>query len=412
MKILQRIMLLLAVCLLATACSEKKIIYYTYSSYGEGCEVYKYPSESATVLETLPSPSNQIEILQEHFDSKTPFTEIKAGSTIGFVKTEYVRSDYEDGHSRSWGGETTWQRDKYAFEKAFEAGSNLTGNILYFMKEITWHRFNFDEKNWTIILLVLGLGALLINCLGWFEIELGSIAYWIFNFLYWVCYLGIIFSEFVVFCMHSPFDIYNGNGALIEGPFLVELIVGLLAFALLVYTVGLSIAGTPNMLGSLIPQGAFGVSGYDVVTINMVFSVLCILALGLCIWLMPGYADYVVYLWLGVQVILFLALVVWVFIEGSILNIPTTIIYTFLFPAIMFILMTTAVNMGILILCGAIVVALPFAAVLTPSSPAPTGFVLRDSGGRVVDEIDANGYSTKSDRSYNRTSSGGWIRRF
>lgn len=412
MKILQRIMLLLAVCLLATACSETKTIYYTYSSYGKGCDVYSSPSESASVLETLPSPSNQIEILQEQFDEKAPFTKIKTGGTVGYVKTKYVRMDYEIGHSRKSGGKTVWYRDKYTYEKANDAGSHLTGKILYFMKEITWHRFNFDENNWTTILMVFGLFALLINCLGWFDVELGSTAYWLLNIIYWICYLGILFSEFVIFCMHSPFDMTNGNGSLIDGPFIVELIVGLLAFALLVYTVGLSIAGTPNMLGSLIPQGAFGFPGYDIVIMNMIFSVLCILLLGLCIWLMPGYADYILYLWMVVQGIIFIALLVSAFIEGTILDLPTTIIYTFLFPAIIFILMTTAVNMGILIFCGAIVVALPFGALLTPSSPSPTGFVLRDSSGCVVDEIDTYGQSTNSYRSYDRTFSDGWIRRF
>lgn len=396
--------------MLSWSCSEDRVFYFAYSSYGNVTEVYSSPSLTATVLEELPSPSNQIEILDERYDESEPFTHIKTAEGIyGYILSQNVRSDIEYGNDalRMDTGEHIWVRDKYAFEKVAEAGSYTVANILYFMKSMSWHKYNFDEAKWTYILVGLGLLAFLIHCVGWCDVELGAAGYWLLNTIYWLCYLAILFCEFVVFCMHSPIDSFNTSTG-VEGSFLYELIVGFLLLALLLYSIVVSFGDTTNMLGSLIPQGAFGQSGYATIDFNKGLTLLFIVIEGISIWLIPSIADTVLFVWLGIQGVILIALLISALVSGHYFALFTTLIYAVLFPIIVFILVNVAVTMGILALGLYIIIMLFAAPFLAPQNAAPTGFVLRDSSGNTVDEIDAEGYSLNSSHRYERTSGDGW----
>lgn len=105
-----------------------------------------------------------------------------------------------------------------------------------------------------------------------------------------------------------------------------------------------------------------------------------------------------------------MTLLVYALIDGNFVALFTTLIYTVLFPVIVFILVNTAITMGLLMLSLAIVVFAFCSPFFAPENPAPTGFVLRDSSGSVVDEIDTYGNSRNYDRRYERTFGGDWRR--
>lgn len=408
MKLFVKLLLCTLSCVFISSCSRShKIIYYTYNKYNETTKVYASAGENSTVLAELPSPSNQLEVDDKKFDVNSTFTRVTTAKGItGYIATKYIRRDFEGGRYVSWGGQSTWVRDKYAFEKTMEAGSYTVGNILFFMKNITFHKHNFDEGTWSWILLGLGLAALLINCLGWFGVELGTTAYWILNFIYWLLYLGILFSEFVVFAMHSPFDFSESSGSDSGTPVLVQIILGLIFLFTLIYTIVLSVVGSANMLGSLVPQGAFGKDGNSVVILNMLLSYFFMIAEGIVIWLIPSFADKLLFGWLILQGIIVLSFLITSLISGRFGTLITTLLYAILFPIVFFIIMNAAVTLGLLLMGLAIIISIPFAPLFAPVSEAPTGFVLRDSSGRVVDEIDTYGNSRTSYRRYSSNDGG------
>lgn len=397
--------------ILFSSCSDHKLIYFCYNTYGEPTKVYSSADTSAPVVAELPSPSYQVTLADRRYDRGSQFTRITTSDGVaGYVETKYVRYEHQYGKMlRSRSGEELWVRDRYAYEKVGEAGSPMVSGLLRFMLDITFYKYDFDESSCTILLIVFGFIMLLINCVGWLDLEIGEVAYWILNILYWGLYLAILVTEFIVFCMHSPFDAWSTGEQLIEAHVIIEIIIGLIAFLLLGYSVVFSIAGTPNMLGSLLPQGLGDHSGYDIVLKNMIISFLFIIVGTICIWLFPGFVDKILYAWLILEGLLSAALLVSALLEGSFGGFIGTLIYSVVFPAVIFIIMNTAATMGVMVMILACIVVVPLSAFLTPTSPSPTGFVLRNSDGDIVDEIDTLGNSKHFDRSYSR-GIGGWYR--